>query len=731
MGIVWMGHDLAGPGHSHDEATAPAEGGREGAPLRTWPLDRIAEQLVTGYWGASAPYAFDPGSDRALRYDVSGLDGAGRALARAALAEWAEATGLSFREVPGWRPSALLRERGDAAASALTIARAAVGEAFEGSIAAPGDRDWIRIDLAPEEVVTLVLTGKGGLGAPRALLRDMAGAAIPFAWTDDGATTEVTITADDRAASVHVEVAGHAAAQGAYRLELRAPEDEGAADIVFGDDRAGAYAALRASGGEIRAAEVNVAGAWIASYGTALGSYGFQTYLHEIGHALGLGHAGHYNGSARYERDALFANDSWQATVMSYFDQAENPALRADRAHVVTPMAADILAARLLYGPAPAREGDTVYGEGSTAGGALDRVASSPVPLAFTIHDTGGRDLLNLASQAADQRVDLRAEAVSDVFGHRGTMTISRGTVIEDVAAGSGDDALVGNGAANRLSGGAGDDDLAGRGGHDRLLGGAGEDRLRGGPGADRLHGGPGDDDLRGGSGADGLVGGRGADHLRGGAGPDELAGGRGSDRLVGGAGDDHLRGGRQEDALIGQAGDDTLRGGVAADRLWGGPGADRLTGGRGHDLLRGGDGDDVLRGAHGRDVIVGGPGADRLAGGPGADTLRGGAGHDALHGGRGRDRIEGGTGDDVLTGGAGADRFVFAGRFGRDRVEDFAPGLDGERLDLAGVEGVDAFGSLDLRRVALGVVIDLAEAGRILLAGIAPGDLDAGDFLL
>jgi hypothetical protein len=35
-------------------------------------------------------------------------------------------------------------------------------------------------------------------------------------------------------------------------------------------------------------------------------SYSFQTYVHEIGHALGLGHGGPYNGSASYGLDNLY-----------------------------------------------------------------------------------------------------------------------------------------------------------------------------------------------------------------------------------------------------------------------------------------------------------------------------------------------------------------------------------------------------------------------------------------
>jgi hypothetical protein len=60
---------------------------------------------------------------------------------------------------------------------------------------------------------------------------------------------------------------------------------------------------------------------------------------------------------------------------------------------------------------------------------------------------------------------------------------------VEDVATGSGDDVVLGNGAANRLRGGRGNDRLRGGGGNDRLRGGRGDDRLWGNGGSDRLDG--------------------------------------------------------------------------------------------------------------------------------------------------------------------------------------------------------------------------------------------------
>lgn len=546
------------------DAPADADGGSGG--VEPWSLDRIADQLLTGYWGISEPRAFALGPARTLTYDASALSDRAQATARAALDEWSAATGIAFEPGRGWAPSALRREGADAAATTATAAALAMGEAFEGRVSDGEDHDWIRVELPADTLVAITLEGSGAdpLAAPAATLRDERGRELSFAWGTQAGITEIAVATQADPVTIFVDAAGADGAAGDYRLTLRDPEAGGGPDITFGEDRSGAFAEVRSNGERISSAEVNVAAGWLDSYGSEPGTYGFQAYLHEIGHALGLGHAGAYNGSARYPADALYANDSWQVSVMSYFSQSENTAVAADRAFVVTPMAADLVALARSYGDAPVRAGDTVYGEGSTAGGALDSVAEAPV--AFTVLDTGGRDRLDLSGQTAAQRVDLREEAASDVFGLRGNMVIARGTVIEDARLGRGDDEATGNAADNRLEGGRGSDRLAGLGG---------DDALRGGRGHDRLEGGEGDDDLRGDMEDDHLIGG-----------PDEA---RTADR-------DALRGGGGHDLLQGGAGRDKLRGNSGDDRLEGGAGSDLLVGGRGDDVLLGGAGRDVFR---------------------------------------------------------------------------------------------------------------------------------------
>ena len=278
-------------------------------------------------------------------------------------------------------------------------------------------------------------------------------------------------------------------------------------DIVFNDELAGAYSSSSLSGGFIQSSFVNINAGWAGGSARTDG-YFFQTYLHEIGHALGLGHAGNYNGSATFGTDALYLNDSWQASVMSYFHQTENTWLNADFAYAVTPMMADIIAIQNLYGAPAANAGDTVYGDGSDTGTYLDAALGLSNPVAFTVYDSDGTDTFDFSSYTAHQRLDLRQETYSDLAGRDGNIGIARGTVIENGLTGGGNDTITGNDAANGLSAGTGNDTVDGGGGNDAIRGGAGMDVLSGGAGFDFIEGGAGDNLLWGGDGGDLLIGG-------------------------------------------------------------------------------------------------------------------------------------------------------------------------------------------------------------------------------
>ena len=154
------------------------------------------------------------------------------------------------------------------------------------------------------------------------------------------------------------------------------------------------------SNGQMVSATVDISSDWITKDGgandgrTGIYSYGFQTYVHELGHALGLGHQGPYNGSATYGTSNVFANDTWQFSIMSYFAQNNFGGGRYD--YTITPMMADITAVQSLYGAANTRAGDTVYGFNSNAGPIYDfSLYTAFGTPACTIYDSGGNDTLD------------------------------------------------------------------------------------------------------------------------------------------------------------------------------------------------------------------------------------------------------------------------------------------------------------------------------------------------
>jgi len=234
----------------------------------------------------------------------------------------------------------------------------------------------------------------------------------------------------------------------------------GRADIMFDDWDSGAYAYSNFNAdGSIDQSFVNVSTSWISGDGYNLSNYSFQTFIHEIGHALGLGHAGNYNGSADFGIDNEYANDSWQATVMSYFSQSENTNIDADFAYVATPQVADVIAIRDLYGSSgETRTSDTVYGKDGNAGAIMNHIIGNSTPTTFTIVDDGGSDTLDFSDTGHNQTIDLRQQAISSVRGVDGNLIIAQGTDIENAVSGSGDDLIIANDLQNILTGGAGND---------------------------------------------------------------------------------------------------------------------------------------------------------------------------------------------------------------------------------------------------------------------------------
>ena len=242
-------------------------------------------------------------------------------------------------------------------------------------------------------------------------------------------------------------------------------------DVNLHDYQGQEYAGLcfTSSYGDINWTEMNVVD--YSSRGQSL-EYDKNTFIHEFGHALGLGEPGFDN---RWDQGN---------TAMSYNE--------GDIGWQTWYTQSDLNALISVWG----RENDHLIQS--------HLEPNSPNPVSTTnINGTSWND--NLTGNNSD----------NTLYGW------------------SGNDRLDGKGGSDLLYGNEGKDKLYGSTGKDMLYGGSGADILTGGSSNDYLSGGSGKDKLYGGAGNDRLVGGSGNDRLVGGSGKDRLNGGSGKDTFV------------------------------------------------------------------------------------------------------------------------------------------------------------------------------------------------------
>ena len=452
-----------------------------------------------------------------------------------------------------------------------------------------------------------------------------------------------------------------------------------------------------------------------------MGSSAFGTIMHELGHALGLGHT-HDTGfgstllpgvSDPYAGGFYNINYAYN-TVMTYNDNSDLGIVNqandySNTGHSVLG-AYDIYALQQKYGASAYNNDNTNYNLTNYSWGYQ------------CIWDSGGIDTFYYDG-SNNCTIDLRAATLdTDQYTSGGAwssynfsnnkpnqgISIANGVVIENATGGSGNDTLTGNSADNILNGGAGNDTLVGGNGNDTyivdstsdvvtesasagtadtiqssvtftiatnvenltltgtsVINGTGNslnNTITGNGVKNILNGGDGVDTLNGGGGNDILNGGNGVDTLNGGSGNDTLNGGAGNDTLIGGFGNDTYVVDSTLDVVteLDSVGTDTIQSSVTFTIA---ANVENLT--LTGTLVINGTGNSLnntITGNGVKNILNGGDGVDTLNGGNGNDILNGGDGNDILNGGDGVDTLKGGGGNDTLKGGGGNDTLTGGG---------------------------------------------------------------------
>ncbi|MFM9969185.1 MAG: putative Ig domain-containing protein, partial [Burkholderiales bacterium] len=278
-------------------------------------------------------------------------------------------------------------------------------------------------------------------------------------------------------------------------------------------EKVSAYAS-NAHAGQPQLTEIHVAiDSSVWNYGIPLddrSAIGWGTIVHEIGHAMGLEHAGPYNfdKDPKTQQFSKFDTQAWG--VLSYI----NPEFLSDAKYFkfypektlwgfvpklstvsvekpfgtdgslrepYTPMILDILATQRMYGTAtegPLASGGQVFGFNTNITGPIRpfydfSLNKNPV---VTLWDGGVNNTLDMSGFSRNVRINLNPGSFSssafdnDPGRMIGNIVIAQDTIIETAIAGPGNDAIIGSDADNTLRGNAGNDNIKGGPGIDSAV---------------------------------------------------------------------------------------------------------------------------------------------------------------------------------------------------------------------------------------------------------------------